>query len=41
MEGNHVMTDQNAVLIGHLMAAVSGAMIGILIGYGLAAGLID
>ncbi len=40
MGEDHVMTDENAVLIGHLMAAVSGAMIGVFIGFGLAAGLI-
>ena len=32
--------ERNAVLIGHLLAAVSGGMMGLLIGYALAAGLI-
>ncbi len=34
------MTDRNAALIGHMMAAMSGGMIGVLIGYALAASLI-
>ncbi len=34
------MTERNAVLIGHMMAALSGALIGLFVGYGLAAGLI-
>ncbi len=34
------MTERNAALIGHAMAALSGAMMGLVIGYGLAAGLI-
>ena len=38
--GDHAMTERNAILIGHMMAALSGAMIGLLVGYGLAAGLI-